>query len=124
MNASGRQASLLNGWREMTLGEVADVFSGGTPSTGEPAYWTDGDVVWVTPTDITGLRSRFIADSDRKITRLALERSSARVAPAGAVLVTSRATIGATAIARIDVALNQGVTALVPHPEVDPSWLF
>lgn len=120
----GRRASLHDGWQEVALGDIAEVFAGSTPSTKEAAYWEGGEIVWVTPTDITSLRRREICESARKITPLGLEKLGGRTAPKGAVLVTSRATIGAAAISGCEVALNQGVTALVPHPEVDARWLY
>jgi type I restriction enzyme S subunit len=123
MNAYGRLASLDDGWREVALGDIAEVFAGSTPSTSDPAYW-GGDNVWVTPTDITNLRGRELADSARKITERGLAKVGGRTAPRDSVLVTSRATIGAAAIAACDVALNQGVTALVPSGRVNALWLY
>lgn len=115
---------MREGWQEVALGEIATVFAGSTPSTKEASYWAGGDKVWVTPTDITGLRGREISDSRRKITQRGLDKLGGRTAPKGAVLVTSRATVGAAAIAGCEVALNQGVTALVPNPDVDSRWLY
>lgn len=111
-------------WQRIELGDIADVFAGGTPRTTDPSYWEGGKIVWVTPTDITALRGRDLSDSARKITELGLDKSSARMASKGSILVTSRATIGAAAIAGCDVALNQGVTALVPGDGVDGGWIY
>ena len=44
-------------WEEKRLSEIGDIYSGGTPSTAKPEYW-DGDINWVTPTDITKLQNR------------------------------------------------------------------
>lgn len=115
---------MREGWRQLTLADVADVIVGGTPSTKTPEYW-DGDLVWVTPTDITGNDGVRLTGSARKITQAGLEASSARVVPRGSTLVTTRATIGPAVIAGTEVSTNQGVTALVPNKElVDPQWLF
>jgi type I restriction enzyme S subunit len=105
------------------LGTVADVVCGGTPSTSNAAYW-GGDIVWVTPSDLTALEDRQVISSARRITELGLTKSSARLVPAGSVLVTSRATIGVAAIARCELALNQGVTALVPQDGISTEWLY
>lgn len=110
-------------WLESTLGDMATVLSGGTPSTSKPEFW-GGDVLWATPSDVTALPTRFIRDTARKITSKGLKESSARLVPRGSVLVTSRATIGATAIAAAEIAVNQGITALVTGPSTDRDWLF
>jgi type I restriction enzyme, S subunit len=110
-------------WGQAALGDIAEVVVGGTPSTKEPEYWGD-EIVWVTPTDITSQWGRTLSDSKRRITPLGLEKSSARLVPAGSVLVTTRATIGPSAIAACDVATNQGVTALVPSSRIDSLWLY
>ena len=39
-------------WEVCRLGEVAEIVSGGTPSTKIKEYW-DGEIPWCTPTDIT-----------------------------------------------------------------------
>jgi type I restriction enzyme S subunit len=82
------------GWKVKRIGEVCKTFGGGTPNTNEQSYWDGGDIYWATPTDITALSSPIIFDTARKITQLGLEKSSAKLLPVGAVLMTSRATLG------------------------------
>ena len=72
-----------------TVEDFAEVVGGGTPATKEPSYW-GGDVIWVTPTDITGARRSVLNGSERRITNAGLDNSSARLVPAGSVLVTAR----------------------------------
>jgi type I restriction enzyme S subunit len=105
------------------LGDAAEVVVGGTPSTKNIANW-NGDIAWVTPTDITKLRGRYLAETARNISAEGLRNSSARVVPAGSVVVATRATIGPAAIASVPVATNQGVTALIPGSGVLSAWLY
>lgn len=95
-------------WGWINLGELCDLVGGGTPSRANAKYF-DGDIVWVTPTDIpsTTLIPE-IADSKTKLTREGLRHSSARLVPVGTVLFSSRATIGKIAIASVPLATNQG----------------
>ena len=44
-------------WETTTLGEVADIKNGATPSTQIGAYW-NGPIPWCTPTDITATLGR------------------------------------------------------------------
>ena len=92
-------------WQSTTLGEIADVVSGGTPRTKIPEYW-GGDIVWVTPTEVVAQEGRIITSSDRMITQEGLDGSSAKMLPVDAVLLTSRATIGAVALAGVPLATN------------------
>src|SRR5207247_6378404 len=56
------------GWEQRRIGEIAGCVGGGTPSTNVPAYWEDGDVMWVTPTDVTWNKDLVLLDSEKKIT--------------------------------------------------------
>ena len=103
---------MREGWVETTLGEVAEVVSGGTPSTSTPEFW-DGDVTWITPTEVTANEGKVIFDSTRRLTTAGLNSSSAKLIPAGSVLLTSRATIGAVALAGTELSTNQGFASLV-----------
>lgn len=119
-----RRVSLASPDERMgVIEDFADVVVGGTPSTKEPTYW-GGNIVWATPTDITGTHAVELHDSGRRITPAGVAASSAQVVPAGSVLVTTRATIGPAVVAGCDMATNQGVTALVPKDGVDSTWLY
>lgn len=105
------------------LGEVCDIVGGGTPSRNVPDYFT-GDIPWATPTDITALHGeKFIVDTKEHITQKAIDDSSTRLVPAGSVLMTSRATIGYTAINRKSMCTNQGFASFIPGRNVDSLYL-
>src|SRR4051812_8922599 len=94
-------------WRWSTMGEVAEVVGGGTPSTDRPEYY-GGDIPWITPADLSGYVGKSISAGSRSITRAGLENSGARLMPAGAVLFSSRAPIGYVVVAANPVSTNQG----------------
>ncbi len=95
-------------WQMARLGDVTDIFKGGTPKRSVEKYF-QGDIPWAIPTDITALDSAlYIDDTDTHISEEALGKSAARLLPTGTVLLTSRATIGETAITTIPMATNQG----------------
>jgi type I restriction enzyme, S subunit len=111
-------------WEVKKLEELAEIRSGGTPSTTEPEYW-DGDVLWCTPTDITGLKGfKYLSDTSRKITPLGLKASSAEIIPSNSVVMTSRATIGECAINKVPISTNQGFKNFVPFDSIDADFLF
>lgn len=109
-------------WKEVKLGEVAEIVGGGTPSTSVPDYW-DGDIDWYSPVEI-GTKI-FVNSSQRKITQQGLAKSSAKMLPIGTILFTSRAGIGSTAILAKEGCTNQGFQSIVPNQELlDNYFIF
>ena len=99
--------NLPNGWILVKIDYICKLIGGGTPSRKNLDYF-NGDIVWLTPTEISKNSIQKIYDSKEKITKLGLEKSSARVIPINSVLLTTRASIGYVAIAGIDTSTNQG----------------
>lgn len=112
------------GWGVTTCGEALTVLGGGTPSKKEPRYWEAGTVPWYTPSDLTKRRNRFAADPDLMITDEGVTRSSARLFPAGSVLMTSRATLGVLAIATTEATCNQGFIVIPPDERWPSSFIY
>ena len=111
-------------WKSKQLDAVAEIRSGGTPSTSQQEYW-DGGVLWCTPTDITALKgNKYLQQTARTISVLGLQSSSAELIPAFSVVMTSRATIGECAINRVPVATNQGFKNFVPFEATDGEFLY
>jgi type I restriction enzyme, S subunit len=105
------------GWVWTILGEIADLFGGGTPSRQNPEHFL-GEIIWLTPTEIPKHNISVISDSKEKITKLGMQKSSARLLPKGTVLMTSRASIGYVAIAGTEVTTNQGFASFVCSPAI------
>ena len=109
-------------WEQRKLGEIATVTGGGTPSTNISEYW-NGDIDWYSPVEIG--ENRYVSGSIRKITKLGLEKSSAKILPVGTVLFTSRAGIGNTAILQVEGCTNQGFQSITPNlNELDTYFLY
>ena len=109
-------------WEQRKLGNIADIVGGGTPSTGNQSYW-DGDIDWYAPAEIAD--QIYANSSQKKITGLGYENSSAKMLPPGTVLFTSRAGIGKTAILTRKGCTNQGFQSIVPHRgELDSYFIF
>ncbi|NUN60093.1 MAG: restriction endonuclease subunit S [Burkholderiaceae bacterium] len=111
-------------WEEKRLAELADIRSGGTPSTTQPQFW-DGGVMWCTPTDITALNgSKYLSNTSRTISAEGLRASSAEIIPTHSIVMTSRATIGECAINTVPMTTNQGFKNFVPFDSVDAEFLY
>ncbi|MCW4579543.1 restriction endonuclease subunit S, partial [Gluconacetobacter entanii] len=119
-----RLPGFSDSWVKKVLPELAEIRSGGTPSTTNSELW-DGDIAWCTPTDITALKgNRFLSQTSRYITELGLRKSAAELLPAGTIVMTSRATIGECAIAMIPMSTNQGFKNFISRPGIDRDFLF
>lgn len=105
-------AGLPLGWQVSTIGEVAEIVGGSTPSTKEPAFWEGGNHNWATPRDLSNLGQPVIFETDRKVTDQGLAQIGSGLSPAGTLLLSSRAPIGYLAIAKSPVAVNQGFIAI------------
>src|SRR5699024_573879 len=84
-------------------------------------YW-DGNIDWYSPVEINN--QIYVSKSQNKITKLGLQKSSARILPVGTVLFTSRAGIGKTAILSKEGATNQGFQSIVPHKDILDSYFI
>lgn len=110
-------------WFDASISELADVVGGGTPSTNKQAYW-DGDIPWCTPTDLTGLDTRYIEATERTISESGLTASNATLLPVGSIILCSRASVGECAINLVPMATNQGFQSLIPKDQNDRYFLY
>ena len=109
---------------KMKLGECAEIHSGSTPRTNNPDFW-DGDITWVTPKDLSKLKSKFISKTESKITQLGFDSCSTKLLPENSVLFSSRAPIGHVAINTIPMCTNQGFKSFVPKADLlDSQYLY
>lgn len=104
-------------WPSVKLGECVEIVSGATPSTSVKENW-DGDILWATPKDLSGLNNKNISATDRCITEKGLNSCSARILPKNSVLFSSRAPIGLVAINTVPMATNQGFKSFIPKPNI------
>jgi len=110
-------------WTQTTIGSIAEVVGGGTPSTSKAEYW-GGEIVWLTPTEVVPRDGDLLVDSERRITRAGLENSGARLLPPGSVILTTRASVGFVALAGTELCTNQGFQSLITSDLVLPKFLM
>lgn len=110
-------------WRNKLIANIADIVSGGTPSTAVPNFW-NGTIRWCTPTDITNCTKKYLSSTEKSISVKGLENCSATILPTGTLLLCSRATIGEVRIASVPVCTNQGFKSLVVQDGTNNEWLY
>ena len=108
-------------WSSKRLSDIAEVVGGGTPDTTDSTFW-NGDIQWFTPTEVG--HSKYVSMSVRTISQLGLQKSSAKILPAGSILLSSRATVGECSIAQKDCTTNQGFQNLIPKKGINNEFLY
>ena len=104
----------MSEWSEKKLGDIAETTSGGTPDRKNQVFF-GGSIPWVKSGE---LEDTFINDTEEKITSEGLKRSAAKLFPSGTLLMAMYgATVGKTALLKIDAATNQAVCAIFPRAD-------
>ena len=106
-----------SGWGVVRVKNQFKVYNGATPRSGVEEYW-GGDIVWVTPSDLSQLSSNTISESSRTITKQGLSSCGTTLVPKDSLILSCRAPIGSLAITKTELCTNQGCKALVPISDI------
>lgn len=108
-------------WVWTTLGSIGKWQSGGTPSRMHKEYY-GGNIPWLKTGD---LNDGLVTDIPEHITELGLENSSAKLNPAGSVLIAMYgATIGKVGVLGIPATTNQACCACIEYKGITQQYLF
>lgn len=102
---------------------VSDVTSGGTPTSGDPRYYADHGTPFAKIDDLTRAEGRLLTSTQQHLTDAGLRESSARIYPAGTILVSMYGTIGLSKTLASAMAGNQALAALMPPFGCDGDYL-
>lgn len=103
-------------WDTYGVSTIFEPYKGTTPSTRIAEYW-NGNIPFVTPTDITKLSNLnmiYLERTENYLTQKGLKSKGLKLVPKNSLLLTSRATIGYLAINKVPVTINQGIISLRP----------
>ena len=110
-------------WETVVVDDVAEVFNGATPSTGDEQNY-GGDVIWITPKDLSDQKQKFVYQGERNISQAGYDSCSTHLLPINTVLMSSRAPIGLLAIAKAELCTNQGFKSFVPKEDRIATYLY
>lgn len=120
-----RRTGVPKGWTERQVSDFVRIVSGGTPDRSESAYWRDGSVPWITPTDLTANKGKYIREGAEHVSEVGLANSNATLVQAGSIIFSTRGTVGNLAIAGVPLTCNQSCEVLVPKSnEVCSEFLY
>ena len=109
------------GWERVKLGDVAVTSSGGTPNRSNEGYY-QGTIPWFTTSE---LHDEVLYDSKEHISEEALQKTTAKVFPAGTLLLAMYgATIGKLGVLAKPAATNQACCAIKCGSNVETAFLF
>ena len=98
-----------------------DAGEGGTPSTSNPQYYDNGTIPFI---KIDDLSQKYLVAHKDCITQVGLRNSAAWLIPAGSVIYSNGATIGAISINTYPVSTKQGILGIVPNDSVCAEYLY
>ena len=108
-------------WVWTTLGNIGVWQAGGTPSRANKSYY-GGNIPWLKTGD---LNDGLITNIPERITEEAVANSSAKINPAGSVLIAMYgATIGKLGILTFPATTNQACCACIEYFAITQSYLF
>ena len=110
-------------WTVEKLRRIFYVFNGSTPRSDNLLYW-NGNIVWVTPEDLSLTESSVISKSSRQITAEGYNSCGTKIVPKGSIIVSTRAPIGYVKIAGVELCTNQGCRSLVKKIEANEKYFF
>ncbi len=123
MDMFGDPVKNEKGWEVRTIGSIAKVGSGSTPSRQISSYF-EGDIPWVKTTEVNG---EIILSTEEMISEDALKNSSCKIYPKNSVIIAMYGqgkTRGQVALLGIEAATNQACGVIQPCDEVIPKFLF
>jgi type I restriction enzyme M protein len=99
-------------WEQKTIGELCELFTGGTPTSTNKEYYENGNINWLVSGDI---HQEEIKKCHGKITELGMKNSNAKLLPINSVLIALNGqgkTRGTVALLRIEATCNQSLVAM------------
>ncbi|MBB8527659.1 restriction endonuclease subunit S [Escherichia coli] len=111
-------------WKKTKLRWLSNIFAGGTPSKNVIDYWENGTVPWISS---GAVNQGYIVEPSTYISNAALENSSAKWIPKGALVVALAGqgkTKGMVAQLGINTTCNQSMAAIVLYKKNQSRYIF
>ena len=112
-------------WEVMRLKFAARMESGHTPTRTVAAYWENCTIPWVTLNDLSYLKDHdYIYETLNQISEIGIANSSARLLPAGTVILSRDATVGRCSILGRPMTTSQHFVDWICHDFLMPKYLL
>lgn len=114
----GQHSEVDKGWRQISVGELGSVVTGGTPPTADEHCW-DGHIPFITPGDVDAWGD--VATTDRHVTQRGAMH--AKRVPSGSVAVVCIGSIGKIGRIRETSVTNQQINTIIPSSLFDSEFV-
>ncbi|WP_418113654.1 restriction endonuclease subunit S [Vibrio scophthalmi] len=101
-----RSQNIPNGWAVTLLDSAAERCSGHTPSKSFSEYW-NGGIKWISLADSFRLDNGYVYETDKEISQLGIDNSSAVIHPKGTVVLSRDAGVGKSGVMAEPMAVSQ-----------------
>ena len=109
------------GWTAAKIKDVAQTYSGGTPTSTNSEYYDGGDIPWINSGE---LNNPIITSTTNYITEEGLNNSSAKLYPQDTVLVALYgATAGKVSLLSFEACSNQAVCGVIPQNKIMTTYI-
>jgi len=110
-----------NKYESFKIGDIPGVHSGGTPLTTNKEYW-DGTIPWYSSRELNDYATK---KSIKRITKLGLEKSNAKIFPKNSLLIGIYDTAAMKmSILHQDGTFNQAIVGIPPNSQFETEYLF
>lgn len=117
----GFENGIPKGWNVCRFSSIANVLSGGTPSTDHDEYY-GGNIPFYTPKDSSD--DYFVFDTISKLTEEGLQHCNSQLYPKNTIMITARGTVGNLNLLAKPMAMNQSCYALTSNTIPSQYFLF
>ncbi len=109
------------GWNATKIKDIAQTYSGGTPTSTNSEYYDGGNIPWINSGE---LNNPIITSTTNHITEKGLNNSSAKLYPQNTVLVALYgATAGKVSLLSFEACSNQAVCGVIPNNRAMVSYI-
>ncbi len=109
------------GWTAAKIKDVAQTYSGGTPTSINSEYYDGGNIPWINSGE---LNNPIITSTTNYITEEGLNNSSAKLYPQNTVLVALYgATAGKVSLLSFEACSNQAVCGVIPQNKIMTTYI-
>ena len=106
------------------LSELGNIVTGKTPSTANSELW-DGDIPFITPTDIKGYDTYYQESTERTVSKYGASKQKKTILPPNTVCVTCiGSTIGKPCITKKESISNQQINSIIPNKDNDFRYVY
>lgn len=112
-NENVKEGELPEGWKKITIGEIAQVSTGVTPLRSNKKFWDNGNIPWVTS---GALNKEFVFDSQEFITQKAFDETNLKLFPKHTLLVAlygEGKTRGKCSELMLEATTNQAIAGII-----------